>query len=110
MGAAKQKKLEKAIRERAFENRNGLYVPRVEGDTKKSTWPICGTCHRDVDRVNIEGYTDDSVDIRVWCHGEECTIHMKFPYKMTSKDDEGAWRQIHTAINNAVWFNPGDMV
>jgi len=104
MGVAKQKKLAQAIRERAWENNNGLYVPRVEGDQKRSTWPVCGTCNRDVDRVNIEGYTDNTVDIRVWCHGEECTVQMQFPYGMTSKDDEGAWRQIHQAINNAVWF------
>ena len=104
MGAAKRKKLDQSIRERAWENNNGLYVPRVDGDKKLSTWPVCGTCNRDVDRVNIEGYTDSTVDIRVWCHKEECTVRMQFPFGMTSKDDEGAWRMIHQAINNAVWF------
>ena len=106
MGVAKKRKLEESIRERAFVNRNGVYVPRTEGDHKLSTWPVCQTCKRAVERVSIEGYTDNTVDVRVWCHGTEATMQMVFPYGMTSKDDEGAWRRIHEALNNGVFFDP----
>lgn len=105
MGAAKNKKLIEAVRKRAFEQHNGLYTPRVEGD-KKTNWPVCMTCHRDVDSVNVEDVSHQRVDVRAGCHGEECTIRLEFPFQITQRDDEGTWHHVQTAINNAVFFDP----
>ncbi len=104
MGAAKQKKLIQQVRQRAFEQHNGLYVPRTEGD-HKTNWPVCMTCHQDVDSVNVEDVHNDTVDIRAKCHGEECVIRLEFPFRITRRDDKETWHHIQTALNNATFFD-----
>jgi hypothetical protein len=105
MGAAKNKKLIESVRKRAFEQHNGLYVPKVEGD-KKTNWPVCMTCHGDVDAVNVEDIGKDVVTIRARCHGEESVIKMEFPFTILNRKDEDTWHHVQTAINNAVFFDP----
>ncbi len=105
MGAARQKKLIQQVRQRAFEQRNGLYVPRTEGDVK-TNWPVCMTCHQDVDSVNVEEVSNQTVDIRAKCHDKECTIRLEFPFRITCVTDKDTWYHVQTAINNAVFFDP----
>ncbi len=104
MGAAKQKKLLQQVRQRAFEQHNGIYVPKVEGD-QKTNWPACMTCHQDVDAVNVEEQGNDHVTIRAKCHGEECVIKLEFPFRIERRDDKETWHHIQTAINNACFFD-----
>ena len=105
MGAAKKKKLLEAVRQRAFEQHNGIYRPKVEGD-RKTNWPVCLTCHGDVDAVNVEHIGNQFVEIRAKCHGEECTIKLEFPFRIEQKDEEKVWWHVQTAMNNAVFFDP----
>lgn len=105
MGAARQKKLMQQVRQRAFEQHNGIYRPKVEGDVK-THWPVCLTCHQDVDSVNVEDVGQNTVTVRSRCHGEESIIKMEFPFNIQRIDDEQTWWHIQTAINNSVFFDP----
>lgn len=99
------KRLIQQVRQRAFEQHNGIYRPRNQGD-RKTNWPVCLTCHRDVDSVNVEDVGNHTVTIRATCHGEECTIKMEFPFKIVQGLDEATWHHVQTAINNATFFDP----
>lgn len=100
-----KKKLIPQVRQRAYEQRNGLYLPRHLGD-RKTTWPVCMTCHRDVDSVNVEDISTNIVTIRAWCHGKEAIIKMEFPYRIIRRDDAEVWPHVMTAINNSTFFDP----
>lgn len=107
MGEAKNRKsrgLVETIRERAWQNNNGLFVPRVEGDTKRPTWPQCGTCKRDVDSINVEDVGKDTVTIRAKCHNEEAVIKIEFPFSIRARSEETEWSHVQTAINSATFF------
>lgn len=99
------KKLIQSVRKRAFEQKNGLYVPRTEGD-RKTNWPVCMTCKRDVDSVNVEDIGNDTVTIRARCHDKEAIIKMEFPFRITQRKDEETWHHVMTAVNNATFFDP----
>lgn len=99
------KKLLPSIRKRAYQNNNGIYVPRVEGDVK-THWPVCMTCHRDLDSLNIEDISTNKVTIRATCHGAEAIVVMEFPYRIIRRDDKETWPHVITAINNSVFFDP----
>ena len=106
MGAARNKKLIQSIRERAFENRRGIYVPRVEGDIKRASWPVCMTCHQDVDSVNVEDVGNESVTIRARCHGEEAVVRLDFPYQILKRTEFETWNHVQNALNTVTFFNP----
>lgn len=105
MGQSRIKKLVEAVRERAWQNNNGVFVPRVDGDTKRATWPQCQTCGRDVDSINVEDAGKDKVTIRAKCHGKEAILVVEFPYGIRSRDDDTEWSHIQTAINSASFFD-----
>lgn len=107
MGAARERKkrgLIEQTRMRAHEMRNGVYVPRTEGDVKTARWPVCARCHQDVDRVNIEDVGKDRVTIRAWCHGEEAVLVLEFPFTIRQRNEELEWNHINTAINSCTFF------
>lgn len=105
MGESRNKKLIQQVRQRAFEQHNGIYRPRVDGDIK-TNWPVCLTCSRDVDSVNVEDIGHRVVTVRAKCHGEECVIKLEFPYRITRSDDKETWHHVMTAVNNCVFFDP----
>ncbi len=100
-----KKKLIPMVRQRSYQQHNGLYVPRVEGDVK-TTWPVCLACNRDVDSVNVEDISTNVVTIRAKCHGKESVIKMEFPYAIIRRDDKETWYHVMSAINNSVFFDP----
>lgn len=100
------KKLIPQVRKRAFENRNGLYVPRHEGDIKTAAWPVCQTCKRDVDSVNVEDISTNRVTVRATCHGAEAVLVMEFPFGIIRRHDKDTWPHVMTAINNSTFFEP----
>ncbi len=107
MGAARNKKNAKFIEQtriRAHEQRNGIYVPRVEGDIKTARWPVCEKCHCDIDRVNVEDVGKDRVTIRAWCHGEEAVMVLEFPFSIRQRDQDLEWNHIQSAINCCTFF------
>ena len=99
------KKLIQQVKRRAWEQHNGLYVPRVEGD-RKTNWPVCMTCHKDVDAVNVEDIHKSVVVVRAECHGEEAVVKMEFPYGIIRRDDSETWTHVMTAVNNSTFFDP----
>lgn len=99
-----KKKLIPQVRQRAWEQRNGLYVPRTEGD-RKTNWPVCMTCHRDVDSVNVEDISTNVVTVRATCHGQEAVVKMEFPYGIIRRHDKDTWPHVMTAINNSTFFD-----
>lgn len=103
--AARRKKLIEQVRQRAYEQHNGIYVPKVDGDIK-TNWPVCKACHGDVDSVNVEEVGNYTVVVRARCHGEESVIKMEFPFRITRRHDDEVWHHVQTAINNAVFFDP----
>ncbi len=107
MGAAKNRKHRQLIeqtRMRAFENRNNLFVPRVEGDNKTARWPVCAKCRTDVDRVNVEDVGKNRVTIRAWCHNAEAILVLEFPFTIRQRDELLEWNHINTAINACTFF------
>jgi hypothetical protein len=100
-----KKKFVPMVRQRAYEQRNGLFVPRNAGDIKTS-WPVCMTCHHDVDSVNVEDISTNVVTIRATCHGKEATIKMEFPYRIIRREDKEVWMHVQSAINSSVFFDP----
>ncbi len=105
MGEANRKKLIQQVRQRAFEQHNGIFRPRVAGDIK-TTWPVCMTCKQDVDRVNVEDVGQQVVTIRAWCHGKEAVLKIEFPFNIQRRDDDETWRHVQTAINASTFFDP----
>jgi hypothetical protein len=103
MGSIRKKLIEQ-VRQRAFTQRKGLYVPRTEGDIR-SHWPICQTCKRDVESVNVEDIGTNTVTIRAECHGKEAVIKLEFPYTIIGRSNETVMDHVKTAMNNAVFFD-----
>lgn len=92
------------IRHRNFVDKNGLFIPRHIADEKKASWPVCQTCHRDVDRVQVEDIGKHTVTIRAWCHDKEDAVKLTFPYStLNDKDD---WQHINHAFNTMTFFEP----
>ena len=98
-----KRKLVRQTQQRAFEQHNGIYRPKVEGDVK-TNWPVCMTCHGDVDSVNVEDVGKDVVTIRAKCHGKEAVMKLEFPFQILSRSDEATWYHVMTAINACTFF------
>ncbi len=92
----RNKKLIEQVQERAWDNRNGLYVPRTEGDIR-SNWPKCGTCNREVEAVELKNQNSFGVELWARCHGKEDYYKVVYPYRIT--DDDMAADQIRVAMN-----------
>lgn len=101
-----KKKLIQQVRQRSFENRNGIFRPRVEGDIKSAAWPVCMTCHQDVESMNVEDISTNVVTVRATCHGKEAVVKLEFPYNIIRREDKETWPHVMTAINNSTFFDP----
>ena len=104
--STQKKKLIQQVRQRSWENRNGVFQPRVEGDIKRASWPVCMTCHQDVESVQVEDISTNVVTVRALCHGKEAVVKMEFPYGIIRRHDKDTWPHVMTAINNSVFFDP----
>ncbi len=81
------KKLIDQVKQTAWNNHNGLYVPRTEGD-HKTAWPICMTCNRDVDAVELKNRNTKGVELWAKCHGAEDWYTITFPYDIPDSGGE----------------------
>lgn len=107
----REKQLINQVQETAWRNRNGLYVPRVEGD-KKTSWPVCQTCHRDVEAVELKNQNNWSVELWARCHGKEDYYTIKYPFRLEDGDrpeqEEMKRANINAAMRTFAPFgNPG---
>ena len=79
--------LERQIRQKAWDNHNGLFRPRVEGDVR-SNFPLCQTCRREVEAAEMVDLNRYSVTLRARCHGKEDTVKVDFPFAIGGYDPE----------------------
>ncbi len=97
----KDKKLINAIQQKAWNTRNqaGLYMPRTAGD-HQTNWPVCQTCRRDVEAVEMKNANTKGVEIWARCHGKEdwYTVTYPFPIEGDFNKDEGAMDNIRAAM------------
>lgn len=93
----RQKKLIEQVREKAWDNRNGIFIPRVEGDINNSGWPRCQTCRRDVEAVELKNQNSFGVELWARCHGKEDYYKVVYPYRI--EDDDMVADQIRIAMN-----------
>lgn len=57
-------------------------------------WPLCLTCGREVESVNLEHESDKHVEIKVRCHGAEDSARINFPFKLNGSvqaDGQKQW-------------------
>ncbi len=102
------KKLLDAVRQKSWDNRNGLYVPRTEGDVS-ANWPKCLTCNRDVDAVELKNRNTKGVELWARCHGAEDWYTITFPYSIPENDASGEKvvnDHVRTAMRAFTPFNP----
>ena len=83
----RQKDLIRGVREKAYVNRNGIFRPRTEGDIR-AAWPVCQTCKRDVEAVELKNQNSFGVEIWARCHGKEDFYTLKYPYRIEGNDEE----------------------
>ena len=98
----RNKKLIEQVREKAWENRGGIFVPRTEGDIR-TNWPVCQTCLRDVEAVEMKNYNSFGVELWARCHGKEDYYKVVYPFRM--EDDGQIEYQIQVAMRA---FRPFD--
>jgi hypothetical protein len=91
----RKRKLVDHIRQTAYENRNGVFIPRAAGD-HRTNWPVCQTCHRDVEAVEMVDFNGKSVTVRAKCHGAEDHYTVELPFRI------GGWNLEDETVNDHV--------
>ncbi len=85
MSKSHNKKLIEAVRQKAHVKRNGVFVPRTEGDVQ-TNWPVCQTCKQDVEAVEMKNQNSFGVEIWAKCHGKEDWYTVTYPYRIEGND------------------------
>ncbi len=80
-----------------------LWLP--QSAVRNRNWPVCMTCGRDVDAVNIVGdgtnsYDNRYVDVMAKCHGAEDVLRVQFESAHPTPSD------LQHALRVAVFFDP----
>lgn len=83
----KSKKFIQETRRAAYERRAGVYVPRGMNDIR-SNFPICRTCRREVEAVELRNFNRYSVELWARCHGKEDWYAIKFPFEIGGWNEE----------------------
>jgi len=83
----KSKKVMNEVRRAAYERRNGLFVRRGMNDIR-SNFPLCQTCRREVEAVELRNFNRYSVELWARCHGKEDWYLVKFPWDIGGYDPE----------------------
>lgn len=100
----KTKKLIQQVQEKAWDRRNGIFRPRTEGDVNTGNWPICATCRREVEAVELKNQNSFGVELWARCHGKEDFYKVEYPYRLV--DDDMIQDQIRVAMNAFRPFDP----
>jgi hypothetical protein len=107
-----KQKLVAAIRksaaiERQAERKEGLFLP--EGTRTYRSWPLCLTCGREVEAVEMKNANSKGVEIWARCHGgAEDWQFIEWPARIDGDPlkDQRANDCIRTALLSAVMFDP----
>lgn len=96
--------LEQAKQARAV---NGIYLPPGMRTSRK--WPLCLTCGREVEAVELKNVNSLSVELWARCHGQEDFYTVKFPYRVDGDpmEDEKANWSINAAMRDFCPFGKG---
>lgn len=89
-------------RQRAQLNR-GVLSPHV-----RANWPICMTCGREVDAVDLKNINRTSVEIWARHHGAEDFYRVEFPFPLDGDpldDDRNNWA-LQRAMKDGSFFDP----
>jgi hypothetical protein len=78
--------LDQQIQKAAKQNRGDIVVPGTP--RAKRNWPICLTCGRDVEAVELKNANSKSAEIWARCHGQEdyYKVTWDVPIRDSSKD------------------------
>lgn len=104
----KQKDLLKEVQRTAFDNHNGIFRPRVEGD-QRTRFPVCQTCRREVEAVELKDWNHRGVTLWARCHGKEDHYEITFPtwrIEGWDMDDPQVQADIRAATNAFRPFDP----
>ena len=87
--------LEQAKEARAV---NGVYLPPGFRTSRK--WPLCLTCGREVEAVELKNVNSLSVELWARCHGAEDYYVVKFPFRIEGDPMEN--EKANWAVNAAM--------
>lgn len=94
------------VRQTAWTNRNGLFVPRVMGDIP-TNFPKCLTCGHEVEAVEQRDFNRHSVELWARCHGKEDFYKVEFPFDIGGWDEDSPVVQDHIRMAmRTTFFNP----
>ncbi len=85
---------------------SGLYLP---GERTRSTWPLCETCLKEVDAVNLENVNNKSCEIRAKHHGAEDAVKVTWGVPVAAVgvdilDDVNVGWAIKRAMHDTLFF------
>lgn len=101
----KNKKFGLQIREAAKVNKS-IWLP--PGQRTYRSWPLCLTCRKEVEAVELKNVNSVSAEIWARCHGAEDYYRVDFPCHIEGDvfgDDRANWA-IKRAMHDFCPFNP----
>lgn len=85
----------------------GLYLP--PGERTRRSWPLCMTCNREVEAVELKNVNSTSCELWARCHGgQEDYYKVIFPFRLEGDplENEDANFAVASAMKAAVMFDP----
>jgi hypothetical protein len=108
----KNKKLFEQIRQSAAHHRKidaGQAV--IIGHRTSRKWPLCLTCGKEVDAVEMRDVSNNGAELWAQCHGKEDFYKVRFPFRIDGDvmEDERANWYVQRAMHDFCPFNPTDV-
>lgn len=88
-------------------NRDLVQVP---GQRTQRSWPLCLTCGREVEAVELKDANSFSCTLWARCHGKEDFYIIKFPFRVEGDplEDPRSNKHIQQAMYAFCPFNPNE--
>lgn len=88
--------------------KSAAYERQFTGLRTSRRWPLCQTCGREVEAVELKNINSHSIELWAKHHGKEDFMRIEFPYRIEGDPlvDEQANAQIRQAMTSAVMFDP----
>jgi hypothetical protein len=85
---------------------NGIYLPPGMRTSRK--WPLCLTCGREVEAVEMKDCNQHSVELWARCHGAEDFYRVEFGFRVEGDpmEDERANWAVAAAMRDFCPFDP----
>lgn len=84
---------------------NGIALPPGMRTSRK--WPLCITCGREVEAVELKNWNSKSVELWARCHGAEDYYTVSFPFRIEGDplEDERANMNVASAMRDFAPFD-----